>query len=138
MVLADAGVEGMGEEAQPSQSAAVLGGVDSRATVGEYQAGNLSAALQAIATVVFREAERSQGDGRSLLALLRLLESLHREIRDGLFQESLPASRQALYTLLKDMEAEGGWPYIHRMKLREVLANLLQEAAEDDNLSSKD
>jgi len=50
----------------------------------------------------------------------------------------LPASRQALYTLLRDMEAEGGWPYIHRMKLREVLANLLQEAAEDDNLSSKD
>ncbi|NJL37933.1 MAG: hypothetical protein HC840_18225 [Leptolyngbyaceae cyanobacterium RM2_2_4] len=88
--------------------------------------------LEAIATVVLHEAERRRGEGRSLLALLRLLEALHREIRDGLFQESLPVNRQALYALLKDMEAEGGWPYIHRMKLKEVLVNLLEESGKDN------
>jgi hypothetical protein len=58
------------------------------------------------------------------LALLRTLESLHQEIRESVFQASLPDSRQALYALLKDMEATGGWPYIHRMKLQSFLEKL--------------
>ncbi|MBD1995799.1 hypothetical protein H6G00_04045 [Leptolyngbya sp. FACHB-541] len=93
--------------------------------------------LEAIAAFVLREADRCQGDGRSLLALLRLLEALHREIRDGLFQESLPDNRQALYALLKDMEAEGGWPYIHRMKLKEILVNLLKESVDADDSAQR-
>jgi hypothetical protein len=113
MVLAEsAGMDSIGEEVSHTADASVD--------------------LDAIATIVRSEADRSQGNGRSLLALLRLLEALHREIRDGLFQDSLPVNRQALYAMLKDMEAEGGWPYIHRMKLREVLVNLPQEPTQND------
>jgi hypothetical protein len=39
------------------------------------------------------------------------------------FQVSLPDNRQALYALLKDIEEEGGWPYIDRMRLRSLLKN---------------
>lgn len=75
-------------------------------------------------------AKESQGDGIALLALLRVLEALHREIREGLFQESLPSNRQALYALLRDIEASGGWPYIHRMRLQEFLKNLTPASEE--------
>jgi hypothetical protein len=40
----------------------------------------------------------------------------------------LPDNRQALYSLLRDIEAEGGWPYIERMRLQAFLTNLEQEA----------
>ncbi|HEY9859599.1 MAG TPA: hypothetical protein V6D16_08840 [Candidatus Obscuribacterales bacterium] len=80
--------------------------------------------FQAIAQVVRASAQSYEGDCLTLLALLRLLESLHREISDSFFQASLPTNRQALYALLRDIEAEGGWPYIHRMKLQALLANL--------------
>jgi hypothetical protein len=80
--------------------------------------------FQAIAQVVKASAQRYEGNCQTLLALLRLLESLHREISDSFFQASLPTNRQALYALLRDIEAEGGWPYIHRMKLQALLANL--------------
>ena len=83
--------------------------------------------LQAIATAVRALAHNCQGDSLALLAVLRQLEELHREIRDGFFQVSLPDNRQALYALLKDIEAEGGWPYIDRMKLQSFLANLAAE-----------
>ncbi|MGJ3254503.1 MAG: hypothetical protein ACFE0J_25725 [Elainellaceae cyanobacterium] len=88
--------------------------------------------LEAIATVVQSLAHRYQGDAISLLALLRLLETLHRTIRDELFQVSLPNNRQNLYSLLKDIEAEGGWPYIPRMRLRALLSNLLVEQPEEN------
>lgn len=89
--------------------------------------------LQAVATVVRTLALGKQGDSLALLALLRKLEELHREIRDGIFQVSLPDNRQALYTLLKDIQSEGGWPYIQRMKLEAFLANLpLEVEAEPD------
>ncbi|OLP19634.1 hypothetical protein BST81_04875 [Leptolyngbya sp. 'hensonii'] len=75
------------------------------------------------------EAYQHQGDCLALLALLRALENLHREIRDTLFQESLPSDRQSLYTLLRNIEAEGGWPYVYRPKLQVFLANLPVEEA---------
>lgn len=84
--------------------------------------------LSAIAFLVQQAALNRQNNEIALLALLRLLEKLHRDIRDGLFQDSLPDNRQALYNLLKDIEAEGGWPYIHRMRLQGLLSNLLQES----------
>lgn len=83
--------------------------------------------LQAIATAVRALGKGRQVDTLGLLALLRQLEELHREIRDGIFQESLPDNRQALYALVRDIEAEGGWPYIERMKLQSFLANLAVE-----------
>ena len=92
-----------------------------------------SSQLQAIASVVYDAATACEGDTVALLAMLRQLEQLHREIRDGVFQESLPVNRRQLYSLLKDIESEGGWPYIERMRLQAFLANLPQEATEQDN-----
>jgi hypothetical protein len=71
-----------------------------------------------------------QTDSLSLLAVLRLLERQHREICEVYFQPSLPNTRQALYTLLRDIEAEGGWPHIPRMKVQALMSEfLLAEAA---------
>ncbi len=94
-----------------------------------FESGQWQSKLEAIATAVRALAQSCQGDSLALVALLRRLEELHREIRDGFFQASLPNNRQALYTLLKDIEAEGGWPYIERMKLQSFLASLRAEAA---------
>ncbi len=85
--------------------------------------------LEAIATLVQRVAQQHQGQSTELLAILRLLEQLHQEIRDSLFQESLPDNRQALYALLRDIETSGGWPYIHRMKLQAFLSYLSDQSA---------
>lgn len=93
----------------------------------------LSCKLQAIATVVYDAVQDCQGDTVALLAMLRQLEHLHRELRDGVFQESLPVNRQQLYSLLKDIESEGGWPYIERMRLQAFLANLPSEVPEEDS-----
>lgn len=99
----------------------------------------LALKLQAIATVVHDASQVCQGDTIGLLALLRQLEQLHREIRDGVFQESLPDNRQALYALLKDIESEGGWPYIERMRLQALRVNLQLEAnKENDDVSESD
>jgi hypothetical protein len=70
-----------------------------------------------------------QGDCLALLDLLRTLENFHREICESLFLESLPNNRQALYNLLRDIEASGGWPYIQRIKLRSLLEILSESAA---------
>ncbi|MBK1990823.1 hypothetical protein A0J48_025500 [Sphaerospermopsis aphanizomenoides BCCUSP55] len=87
--------------------------------------------LQVINAAVKDAAQVCQGDTIALLALLRQLENLHREIRDGIFQESLPDNRQRLYSLLKDIESEGGWPYIERMRLQAFLVNLPAEVGEE-------
>lgn len=79
--------------------------------------------LQAIATAIDQAAQAREGDSLSLLALLRLLEQHHRDICDTLFRDALPSNRHTLYTLLRDIELQGGWPYIQRMKLRSLLAN---------------
>ncbi|WP_017656099.1 hypothetical protein [Fortiea contorta] len=101
--------------------------------------GDLSSTLQAISNTVHDAAQSYQGDTVALLALLRQLEQLHREIRDGYFQDSLPDNRQHLYSLLKDIESEGGWPYIERMNLKAFLVNLTQETHRDgDSLMSSD
>ena len=98
-----------------------------------FKSGELSAQLQAIATTIRALAQSCQGDSLALVALLRSLEELHREIREGLFQAALPDNRQQLYNLLKDIETEGGWPYIERMKLQSLLANLPAESIEPSN-----
>jgi hypothetical protein len=69
----------------------------------------------------------AQGDSVALLALLRVLESLHREICEGAFHASLPNTRQALYSLLRDIEAEGGWPHIPRLKIQALLGDFFLE-----------
>lgn len=99
--------------------------------VSEDRAGQestLNAALGEIAAMTRTVAQTQQGRSLELLALLRVLEGLHQEIRDSFFQEALPDNRQALYALLRDIELSGGWPYIHRMKLQALLVNLLSES----------
>jgi len=87
---------------------------------------------QAIAQMVQQVAESYRGDGSALLELLRLLEKLHRDIRDELFQETLPKTRHELYALLRDIEAGGGWPYISRMRLQTLLEHLLDTGLDTD------
>lgn len=85
----------------------------------------LEGPLGAIADTARHLSQTYTGDSLKILALLRLLESLHQEIRDTLFQDSLPDNRQALYSLLRDIENSGGWPYIHRMRLQDLLQKLV-------------
>lgn len=91
------------------------------------ESAKFKADLEAITTLIQTVARQHQGHSLELLAILRLLERLHQEIRDSFFQESLPDNRQALYALLRDIETSGGWPYIHRMKLQAFLSYLSSE-----------
>jgi len=90
----------------------------------DVELGHLQPEMQAIANAIGTLAEQCQGNSLALLSLLRMLEQVHRQIREGVFQESLPDNRQALYALLKDIEEEGGWPYIDRILLRSLLTRL--------------
>jgi hypothetical protein len=75
-------------------------------------------------------AEQNREDPIALLHLLRTLEQLHREIQQNYFQPALPDSRQALYALLRDIEENGGWPYVQRWKLQALFANLPETETE--------
>lgn len=83
--------------------------------------------LQQLSQVVRDAAQVRENDCLALLELLRLLESLHFEVRDTLFRDALPDNRQRLYRLLRDIEQEGGWPYIKRMQLLSLLEHLEEE-----------
>jgi hypothetical protein len=80
--------------------------------------------LDQLSKLIDRLALERQSKSTALLSLLRLLEERHRDICETLFSEALPENRQHLYALLKDIEVNGGWPYIQRMKLQALLANL--------------
>ena len=69
-------------------------------------------------------AEKHRNDSLFLLSLLRDLETIHRQIRVNFFEEGLPQTRNDLYQLVRDIEEKGGWPYIERMKLKDLLRNL--------------
>jgi len=92
---------------------------------------NLPPDLSALVQVVRSTAQQKEGDCLALLELLRLLESIHFEIRDTLFRDALPDNRQRLYRLLKDIEQEGGWPYIKRMPLRALLEHIEEESGDE-------
>jgi hypothetical protein len=78
-----------------------------------------------IATAIQDLAQDYQQDVQQLLSLLRTLEQLHQHIRDQYFQAALPTTRQALYSLLREIEAAGGWPYIPRMHIKSLVQNWL-------------
>ena len=80
--------------------------------------------LEEIAAKIHSVAERDRADPIALLQLLRTIEQLHHEIQQGHFQSALPNNRQALYALLRNIEENGGWPYVQRWKLQELFANL--------------
>ena len=73
------------------------------------------------------------GQPQALLALLRQLEQLHRNLQDGAFRNSLPADRGELFNLLRAMEQSGGWPYIPRLQLRTFMDLLQRDRSEDDH-----
>ena len=87
--------------------------------------------------VVDAAAKSREGDCLALLKLLRILDELHSEIRDTLFREALPDNRQRLYRLLKDMEQEGGWPYIRRMKITALLEHFKEDAEDTEEPSDR-
>jgi len=99
-------------------------------TTAELIKTQLESDLEEIAASIWTVARQQQGQSIEILAILRLLERLHQEIRDSFFQDSLPDNRQALYALLRDIEQSGGWPYIHRMKLQAFLGHFLTELPE--------
>jgi hypothetical protein len=69
-------------------------------------------------------AKENQNDSLFLLSLLRELEQIHRQIRVNYFESALPQTRNDLYQFVKDIEEKGGWPYIERMRLRDLLQSL--------------
>ena len=73
------------------------------------------------------------GQPQALLALLRQLEELHRNLQDGAFRSSLPADRSALFNLLRTMEQSGGWPYIPRLQLRTFMDLLQRDRPDADH-----
>lgn len=91
---------------------------------------NLHSDLRSFADSVRAIAENHQNDPIAILAILRTLESLHQELREGSFQKILPDNRQSLYSLLKDIETKGGWPYIPRLRLRYLLGNWFNDSQE--------
>lgn len=107
----------------------------------DLEQNSLEADLELITEMLQTVAGRYEGNSLQLLRILRLLEKLHQDIRDDLFLAALPDNRQALYNLLRDMEAEGGWPYIQRMKLRGLINHSflsfsqIQEEEPRDDLS---
>ena len=69
-------------------------------------------------------AEKNRHDSLLLLSLLRDLEKIHRQIRVQYFEAALPQTRHDLYQFVKDIEDKGGWPYIERMRLKDLLQNI--------------
>ena len=90
--------------------------------------------LEAISDRLWEMAQEQQSSSASLLQMLRVLESIHKRIRDDLFQPALPKSRHELFNLLRDIETNGGWPHIYRMKIREICEYLEQDEDADINI----
>jgi hypothetical protein len=89
--------------------------------------------LMEITGQIMAMAEANRGDSLALLALLRTLEKMHRDIAESAFLTSLPDTRHALYDLLRDIESQGGWPHIPRMQLQSFLREV--DHAEDNEES---
>ena len=82
--------------------------------------------LEDVARDICALAEKNRDDSLFLLSLLRDLEKIHRQIRVTFFEGALPQTRNDLYQFVKDIEEKGGWPYIERMRLKELLRNIEQ------------
>ncbi|MDJ0590448.1 MAG: hypothetical protein QNJ72_10685 [Pleurocapsa sp. MO_226.B13] len=80
--------------------------------------------LEDKAKSIFALAEKNRHDSLFLLSLLRELEKIHRQIRVSFFEKALPQTRNDLYQFVRDIEEKGGWPYIERMRLKDLLQNM--------------
>jgi hypothetical protein len=72
-----------------------------------------------------------------ILRILRVLEQLHSDICSEIFQPALPNSRHALFDLLKEIEAEGGWPHIYHRNLNQLFEQV-EFFPSDPSLESPD
>ncbi len=98
---------------------------------------NLTSLIAQVSEVSRDLAATHQHDVVELLAILRILERLHREIREDYFQDALPNNRHGLYSLLIEIEENGGWPYIDRLKIQSLLANIPQEEEQQPPVKSE-
>jgi hypothetical protein len=94
--------------------------------------------FRAITAHLHQLIDRSEVDPVALLKILRFLEKLHQEVRELHFQPALPIHRHELYAMLREIEAEGGWPYIPRMQLREILSGEMQTPTSVDQIEGWD
>jgi hypothetical protein len=106
---------------------------DSSQTTESKSKAALIERLQQISAIGLQLAVDHQQQTDELLAILRTLEELHRHIREDFFQPALPQSRHSLYSLLMEIEAQGGWPYIERMRLQDLL-----QAMQIDETNARD
>jgi hypothetical protein len=104
----------------------------------EFDSQARSNQLEFLAEKVLILAQTAEGNPLEILAVLRILEQLHQDIRESLFQQSLPDSRQKLYHLLREIESKGGWPYIPRSSLNSVMENLQKQSPEVTQELGKD
>jgi hypothetical protein len=98
--------------------------MDKNLTLADSVEPTLRERLDQISNLSRQVAQNSQSEVTDLLEILRTLEQLHREIREDLFQNALPTDRHSLYRLLRDIEENGGWPYIERLRIHDLLINL--------------
>ena len=82
---------------------------------------------------IYALAEKHCDDSLFLLSLLRDLETIHRQIRVNFFEQGLPQTRNDLYHFVRDIEEKGGWPYIERMRLRDILKNIEQNPEQTES-----
>ncbi|ELS31274.1 MULTISPECIES: hypothetical protein [Pseudanabaena] len=94
--------------------------------------------LEQLTDRLWQTAQAQQSSSANLLQILRVLEALHKRIRDDLFQPSLPTSRHELFNLLRDIETNGGWPHIYRMKINEICRYLEQPEEPEEETKSDD
>lgn len=104
----------------------------------DWESQKFTQKLQEITTVIQDLAQQQQGNCQGLLLLLRTIEYLHRDIREQLFEPSLPNTRKDVYNLLRDIEESGGWPYIERMRLKDLMVHLLTQSTENNSPSGAD
>ena len=97
----------------------------------EENSASLDNLLTSSSSEIWHLAKQHSQDTLFLLSLLRNLEAIHRQIRTEMFEPSLPTTRNDLYQLVKDIEEKGGWPYIERMRLKDILKNL-EESTENE------
>lgn len=83
-------------------------------------------AIDELCDQLWQIAQNHKDNPHELLSILRTLEKVHKDIRDDLFQPALPISRHELFNLLRDIETNGGWPHIYRMKINEICRYLEQ------------
>lgn len=91
----------------------------------ENLTSRLESELERLTQELFMLAKNADNDSMTLVTILKHIESLHRKIREDFLEPSLPNTRHHLYLLLKHIDDAGGWPYIERMKLKNVCKNYL-------------